>query len=179
MKILAFGASTSSTSINKIFAGYVASLFQDWEKEIIDLNDFDTPLFSVDTERKTGIPPSVVQWYTKISEADFLIVSMAEHNGSYTAAFKNLMDWTSRYVSAFWADKKMFLLSTSPGKRGGKGVMDAALTRFPIHGADIIDHFSLPSFAENFSAESGILNENLKMELDTKIKTIKDAFYVD
>ena len=176
MKIIAFGASTSSTSINKTLAGYVAGLFKNFEKEIIDLNDFDVPIFSVDVEKKTGIPPAVIRWITKISEADLLIVSMAEHNGSYTAAFKNLMDWASRYVGEFWSGNKMFLLSTSPGKRGGKSVMDAAATRFPIHGAKIIDYFSLPSFNENFSIESGIIDENLKLELETKIKIIQDEF---
>jgi len=43
MKFLAFGASTSKASINKKFVKYVATYFEG--TEIIDLNDFEAPLF--------------------------------------------------------------------------------------------------------------------------------------
>ena len=50
MKILAFGASTSKSSINQQFALFAAHQF-DGEVNMIDLNDYEMPVFSVDKEK--------------------------------------------------------------------------------------------------------------------------------
>ena len=47
-KIVAFGASSSKKSINKQFASYAASLISDADSIIIDLNDFEMPIYSID-----------------------------------------------------------------------------------------------------------------------------------
>ena len=96
MKIMAFGASYSKQSINKQFAEFAASQFSDATIEVLDLNQYQLPLFTVDIESELGSPAPVKAFLEKIEEADLLIISMAEHNGSYTVAFKNLFDWTSR-----------------------------------------------------------------------------------
>lgn len=173
MKIIAFGASTSKLSINKQFAIYTAHQFENADIEVLDLNDFPLPLFAVDLESETGIPVHVKCFYEKLQTAHLLIISIAEHNGTYTAAFKNLFDWVSRYQTKMFAGKKLFLLSTATGIRGGKGSMEAALLRFPIHGAEIITHFSLPNFQENFEIENGITNEELKNTFFDKINLVK------
>lgn len=49
-KIIAFGGSSSKNSINKKLATYTAHLFQDATVEVLDLNDFEMPVFSVDKE---------------------------------------------------------------------------------------------------------------------------------
>ena len=172
MKIVVFGASNSKKSINKRFATYASTFFHDDDIEILDLNDFALPLFSVDLQVENGIHENAISFYNKMQSADLIIVSMAEHNGSYTAAFKNLLDWMSRYESKVFGNKPMLLLSTSPGGRGGKGVMDAALVRFPIHGAEIIEHFSLPKFNENFVDEQGITDPVLKDEFEQAIEKV-------
>jgi chromate reductase, NAD(P)H dehydrogenase (quinone) len=79
-----------------------------------------------------------------------IIISFAEYNGSYTAAFKNIFDWISRINNKTFQNKKMILMATSPGGRGGKTVLENALNRFPHHGADIVGNFHLPSFQQNF-----------------------------
>ena len=172
MKILAFGASYSRNSINKTFAAYVAKQISNAEVEVLDLSQYDLPIFTVDIEKEVGTPTFVNSFLSKLESADLLVVSMAEHNGSYTSAFKNLFDWTSRAKLKMFEDKKMILLSTAPGARGGKGVIDAALVRFPMHGANIVMHFTLPKFSENFSADLGILNEELKKDFSAKIEAL-------
>ena len=96
MKILAMGASNSKASINKQFAAFAASQFEQAKVKLLDLNDYEVPLFSVDTESQQGYPPLVRSFVHEFEQADFIIISLAEHNGSYTAAFKNLFDWASR-----------------------------------------------------------------------------------
>ncbi len=51
MKIIAFGASTSSTSINKTLATYAANLVEGADVQVLDLNSYDVPLFSEDKEK--------------------------------------------------------------------------------------------------------------------------------
>jgi chromate reductase, NAD(P)H dehydrogenase (quinone) len=175
MKIIAFGASSSQVSINKTFASYAASLFDNYEIEVIDLNDYPLPLFSIDLEIQSGPQVNAIAFVEKLDEADLLIVSMAEHNGTYTSAFKNIFDWASRYKVKMFENKKMLLLSTSPGARGGLGVIEAAKIRFPLHGADIVATFSLPKFTDNFDVAKGIIDEPLRQALNFAIGTVKSA----
>jgi len=174
MNIIAFGASVSKNSINKQFATFVAKQFINDEVEILTLNDYTLPLYSIDLEQEIGIPENAIDFYNKLQSSDLIIISLSENNGSYTAAFKNLFDWMSRHQVKTFENKKMFLLSTSPGGRGGQSVMESALARFPIHGADILGHFSLPFFQKNFDIEhGGIMDIELKMKLETIINEIK------
>jgi hypothetical protein len=69
----------------------------------------------------------------------------------------------------------MFLLATSPGGRGGESVLEAALSRFPRHAAEIIEHFSLPNFEANFDPEKGILDETLRKSYLSKIELVKNS----
>jgi NAD(P)H-dependent FMN reductase len=173
MKIVAFGASASKQSINKQFAIYAANQFRNTEIEILDLNNYPLPIFTVDLESEDGIPDNAKHFYDKLQTANLIIISLAEHNGTYTSAFKNLFDWVSRHQTKMFAGRKMFLLSTSTGARGGQGSMEAALSRFPRHGAEIIDSFIFPSFQENFDLEKGITNEELKQAFHDKVKLVK------
>ncbi len=174
-KILAFGASTSKQSINHTLASYTARLFKS-KADITTINiiDFQASMYSIDQEKEHGIPAIIKKFYENIENADLIIISLAEHNGTYTAAFKNIMDWTSRYKSDFFYDKPLFLLSTSPGSRGGSNVMQAALSRFPIFGARIIDHFSLPFFDQNFNPDLGIVNSELAQIFALKIASLNN-----
>lgn len=159
--ILAFGASSSRNSINKKFVTYISGNIEA-DLNLIDLNDFEMPLFSVDKEKENGIPEEAHKFKTMIKESDGIIISFAEHNGAYSTAFKNLFDWTSRIEKDMWAHKPMFLASTSPGKRGGKNVLNIAVNDFPHRAAEVVASFSLPSFNQNFSVEEGILDAELK-----------------
>lgn len=175
MKIIAFGASTSRASINKTFAAYVASQFSKSEIEVLDLNDYPLPLFSIDLEKEVGVPENAKLFYDKLHGSDLIVISIAEHNGSYTAAFKNLFDWVSRHELKMFADKKLILVSTAPGARGGIAALEAAKDRFPRHGGEIVMSFSLPNFGQNFSPENGIFNESLFDDFNDAIEKAKEA----
>lgn len=168
-KILAFGASTSKTSINKQLATYVAQQFETADVEVLDLNEYDMPLFSVDRE-KEGIPKEASQFYEKIGAADFIVIS--EHNGAYSASFKNLLDWASRINAKTFQEKPMLLLATSPGARGGSSVLEIANSRLPFQGGLVKGTFSLPNFYENFDAVNGIINTTYREQLQVIIKGI-------
>ena len=129
-KILAFGASSSNNSINKKLASFVANKIAPQEAILIDLNDYEMPIYSDDRKRADGIPEKAYEFKNLIKDSDGIVISLAEHNGSYTAAFKNIYDWISVIEEIVWNYKPVLLLSASNGSRGGKSVMSAALSRF-------------------------------------------------
>ncbi len=172
MNIVGFAGSSSKASINKQLVNFILKQFENHDTELLDLNDFEVPLYSIDREKELGIPQEILDFKTKIENADLLVISMAEHNGSYTAAFKNLYDWTSRIpdVKLFKA-KRMLLFSTSPGGRGGQSVMETALNRFERDGSEILGHLSIPNFYDNFK-EGKIINETIKQELESILNLV-------
>ncbi|RED49442.1 NADPH-dependent FMN reductase [Seonamhaeicola aphaedonensis] len=171
-KVIALAGSNSKKSINKQLAIYTANLIDDVKTNILDLNDFDIPIYSIDYENEHGIPDKAYKFLSLVKEADGVILSLAEHNGAYTTAFKNIFDWVSRIEGSFWSEKPMLLMATSPGGRGGASVLSIAQDRFPRHAANITGVFSLPSFGTNFS-EGKISNKDLDDELKEHVKNFK------
>lgn len=169
-KILAFGASISRNSINSQLAQFAASQFDNAQIELLDLNDYEMPIYSEDREKILGIPEPARRFYEKLGNADLVVISFAEHNGVYSTAFKNVFDWASRIDFKTFQDKPMFLLSTSTGPRGGRTVLDIATNRFPYQGAQIKATFALPNFAENFDSREGIISPELKAEFELAVK---------
>ncbi len=175
MNILCFGASSSKESINKKFAVFTAGQIEGARVTLLDLNDYEMALFSVDRESESGIPDLARTFKKKIRDADALVVSFAEHNGAYTAAFKNILDWVSRIEGKLWEEKPFFALSTSPGARGGSNVLEIVLHYFPFMGAQIKAHFSLPKFYQNFDVVEGIIDETLRTRFDHEVTRFSDA----
>ena len=170
MKITAFGASYSRTSINRQWAEYVSvQIPGDNTLLVLDLNDYDLPVYTVERQNEIGIPASVGQFVDELNAADLIVVSFAEYNGTYTAGFKNLFDWASRHQLKMFENKPMILLAAAPGPRGGATVLQTAVERFPRHGARVIGSMALPRFKEAFHAEQGLVDPELRKELDALI----------
>lgn len=175
-KILAIGGSNSKKSINKILATYIANKIENVEVKILDWNEIELPLYSPDLEAENGMPENAAKFNQLIQDTDAIVLSLAEHNGLHTAAFKNLWDWTSRITMKFWSEKPIFLAATSPGQRGGTGVLRITKEIFPFFGGNIITDFSLPSFNNNFQ-EGKIIDEKLENELIQKIEEFKKSLF--
>ncbi|WP_445749149.1 NADPH-dependent FMN reductase [Polaribacter sp.] len=172
-KILAFAGSTSSTSINKKLATFTAENLDKTNFDIIDLRDFPMEIYSSDAE-KIGFPENAKKFTSLLDNYDGFILSLAEHNGSYAAAFKNIFDWSSRINNKVFRDKPLLLMATSPGPRGGVTVLEAGADRFARMGAREVITFSLPSFQENFK-EGKMVNETLFSTLKEKISQFENA----
>lgn len=173
-KIIAFGGSNSRQSINKQLAGFVLSQVQEIDGTLLDLNNFVLPIYGIDHEKEQGIPAVATAFRDQIAAADGIILSLAEHNGSYTAAFKNLLDWLSRINKEVWMNKPMLLLATSPGGRGAATVLAQAKDSFPRFGGNIIADFSLPRFSANMQ-DGVLIDEELRQDLLEKIAQFQKA----
>jgi len=173
-KIIAFAGSNSKESINKELATFAANRINNVDVIVLDLNDFELPLYGIDFEIAHGIPDNAQKFLDEIKSSDGIVLSLAEHNGAYATVFKNIFDWMSRIDGKLWNDKPMLLMATSPGGRGGATVLEIAKGRFPYMGGNIVADFSLPFFGKNFS-EEGILDADLNKAFTNEIAKFEKA----
>jgi len=179
MKILAFAASSSTKSINKQLVSHAADvlktdIIKDAEVEILDINDYEMPIYSSDREEAGGIPDLAHQFAAKIGAADALLISYAEHNGNYTVAYKNLFDWTSRIDGKVFQDKPMVIFATSPGAGGAASVLGLAKNSAPFFGADVKADLSIAGFYDVFDSEIGRIKEpDIQAKLHAALTTLK------
>lgn len=172
--IIAFAGSNSKNSINKDLIIYTSSLVDNVKVNILDLNDFELPLYGIDYEEEHGIPDNAKKFLDLIKASDGIVLSLAEHNGAYSAAFKNLFDWMSRTDNKLWSDKPMLLMAASPGGRGGQSVLEIAKGTFPRMSANVTSTFSLPFFQKNFS-EGKIIDADLNNQLKQAVSEFSKA----
>ena len=181
MKILSFAATNSRQSINKRLVTHATEILSertgaDAQIDIIDLNDYEMPIYSIDRENESGIPAEAHRFFTQVREADVILISFAEHNGSYTTAYKNLYDWASRIDMRVYDGKPMILLSTSPGPGGGKNVLRTTVEALPHFGAKVRGSFSLGTFYDNFDVENVRL---INPEQHTELTELLDSLFTD
>lgn len=174
-KIIVMGASTSSTSINRTLANFTASLLTNVELTKIDINSLNTlPIFSEDIEKAEPTPQAVIELNKLFKETDGFIISHAEHNGSFSAGYKNAIDWVSRQGGKIFNNKPVMIMATSGGERGGSSVLGHANDIYPHRGAVISGVFSLPSYGDNFK-DGAITNANLLADLHKQLDIFKTA----
>ena len=168
--ILAFSGSNSSTSLNQKLVTFAAS--HHTNSEVINLVDFDIPMFGVDLESEIGSPKSISQLKEKLDNSAGLIISTPEHNGSMPAFLKNCLDWLSRTDRKFFGDKNIFVLSTSPGAGGAKSALAQLEKMCGYFGTGKVISLSIPSFNENYISET-----EMSKEATVQIKTILSELF--
>ncbi|MGY5850596.1 NADPH-dependent FMN reductase [Salegentibacter sp. F14] len=161
-KILAFTGSNSSRSINMQLLNHITDRIQGHQIKIIQLTDYQLPIYSADIETQRGIPLNASIIKNQIAQHDALVITVNEHNRNISAFFKNIIDWLSRLDRSFLSGKKILLMSTSPGARGGAAALEYCKTIFPRFGGKIVQSFSFPSFRDNFK-DGEIINEVLEL----------------
>ncbi|MFD0992899.1 NADPH-dependent FMN reductase [Tenacibaculum geojense] len=172
-KVAVFAGSNSKQSINKALATYAAQSLKNSSFTVLDLNDYELPLYGVDYETENPYPENADKFNNQLDNFDGFIISLAEHNGTYTAVFKNLLDWLSRKERKIFRDKPTLLLSTSPGPKGAQSVLSFATNSFPFFGAKITDSFSLPSFNDIFK-KGEIIEKNINDILSSAVENFEN-----
>lgn len=176
MKILAFAGSNSSRSINRALLEHAAGLLKQHEVTVIDLRDFDTPLYSMDLEEQSGIPENTQRLRKLFDEHDAFMIASPENNGMMPAFFKNAMDWISRMEGKIFQGKPVMLMSTSPGPRGGQTNLEHMKAVIPHWGASaVFADFHLGRFYDTYDRENKTFtNPEDAMRLKDAIRDFED-----
>jgi chromate reductase len=151
--VLLFAASNNPESINGKLIDYTAGLFKKNKTSVLRLHDYPLPVYSPVTETEQGIPKNAMLFKEHILSHDALVISVAEHNRSVTAAFKNTLDWLSRTdkdYSNLLSGKTILLISTSPSPGGARTALVNAETMLRAFGATLFaGTISLANYFEN------------------------------
>jgi NAD(P)H-dependent FMN reductase len=125
-RILAFASSTRRESFNKKLVAIAAQSARQAGAEVtlIDLKDFQLPLFDPDLEAEQGMPENGKKLKKLFIDHDGLLIASPEYNSSFPAVLKNAIDWVSRPAPGepslvAFRGKVATLMSASPGALGG------------------------------------------------------------
>jgi len=124
-RILAFAGSTRKNSFNKLLIQQASQFATDAGASVtlIDLADFELPLFNEDLEAQ-GVPHNAARLKELFVEHEGLLIAAPEYNSSITPLLKNTIDWVSRAddkhsMLAGFQGKTAALVSASPSGWGG------------------------------------------------------------
>jgi len=160
-KILAFAGSTRTNSVNKKLLGSAikGAEAEGAEVTLVDLADYDLPIYNADLEEKSGLPQAAKDFKALMKgHAGFLIAS-PEYNSSVTPLLKNLIDWTSRPESGerpleVFSGKIAALISASPGALGGlRGLVALRSILSNIQVIVLPEQFALSNAEEAFDSK--------------------------
>jgi NAD(P)H-dependent FMN reductase len=127
IKILAFAGATRKGSLNKKLAKLAAKGAEaaGADVTVIDLRDFQMPLYDGDLESAEGLPEKAREFKKLLVDSDGILIASPEYNSGYSAVLKNAIDWASRTSAEgepsllAFTGKYAALLSASPGALGG------------------------------------------------------------
>jgi chromate reductase len=173
LKVLAFAGSTRSDSCNKKLVREAAEKAEGMGAKVtvIDLRDFPMPLYDADLEVKEGMPEAAKKLRRIMLEHDAMIIASPEYNASMPAVLKNALDWTSRTEDgkaskAAYKDKKIAIMSATPGRRGGvRALSHLRLVLEDLGGIVVPTQVEIPKVFENTSEKEERKNSVLKQEL--------------
>lgn len=126
-KLLMFAGSARKASTNKQLAALAARTAKEAGAQVtlIDLADFDMPIYNGDLEAETGLPENAKRLKQLFVEHDGFFIASPEYNSSISAVLKNALDWISRPHTdnepGLWAfnGKVAAIGSVAPGALGG------------------------------------------------------------
>ena len=125
--IVILSGSMRKESFNRSLVRYVGSYMAEVGNvkiNEVNLGEINLPMFSEDDVTANGVPSNVIDFKRVLMDADAVLVSSPEYNGSLTGALKNAIDWASspgegEKPLACFRGKVCGLLSASPGAIGG------------------------------------------------------------
>ena len=95
---------------------------------MVDLADYEAPLYNADIEDSDGIPQGVLDFRRLVATHDALCLATPEYNGGMTPILLNMFCWASRPsptddFRAVFQGKPVALMASSPGRLGGVRVI--------------------------------------------------------
>lgn len=91
------------------------------EAEILDLADFDFPIFEERLRLQENPLPEALEFADKINSADGILIVTPEYNGSIPASLKNAID----LLGPEWKHRPVALCTVSAGAFGGSEALVA------------------------------------------------------
>ena len=113
--------SSRTASMNRKLASAMAYVFEaaGAKVQIIDLNDYDMPLYNGDYEAANGVPEAAKNLIKTLVACDGVFIATPEYNGCMPALLKNTIDWTTRIGMEQFSAPVYAIGSATPGPLSG------------------------------------------------------------
>ncbi|MGI9586174.1 MAG: NADPH-dependent FMN reductase [Acidimicrobiia bacterium] len=120
-KIVILAGSVRAGSLNAALADRVAEAARDqrFSVHLLDLADYQMPMYNGDDEATHGQPDGAVRLHDVVVTADILLIASPEFNGGPTPLLKNALDWVSRVSKRPLSGRRIGLMSAAPGRGSG------------------------------------------------------------
>lgn len=167
-KLLMFAGSARKASTNKRLAALAARTAREAGAEVtlIDLTDFDMPIYNGDIETDTGLPENAKRLKQLFVEHDGFFIASPEYNSSISAVLKNALDWISRPHTenepGLWAfqGKVAAIGSVAPGALGGlRGLVPLRMMLGNIGVTVVPNQVAVSDGLNAFNDDGGLLAE--------------------
>jgi chromate reductase len=177
-RILAFSGSARRESLNRKLLAVVveATKAAGAEVTLLDLNQYELPLYHGDLEDRDGLPANAKKLIELITQHTGLLVASPEYNSMITPLLKNTIDWCTRGDDNPFAGKVAAVVSASPGAYGG--VRSAQLARqLLLHlGAHVVPaQCSVPAADKAFDAQGRLTEARSQKAVQGVAKQLVDV----
>jgi chromate reductase, NAD(P)H dehydrogenase (quinone) len=165
-RLLIVPGSTRANAFSKQLARAATAIVpEDVPATLIDLRDYDIPLYDGDLEDDTGMPAGAVKLREVVKDHDAILFASPEYNASIPAVLKNTIDWVSRPYAGdpdvqAWAGRVCGLLASSPGALGGlRGLVHLRQVAMNVGMQVVSEQFALSKAHEAFAEDGSLRDE--------------------
>jgi NAD(P)H-dependent FMN reductase len=172
-RLLVIPGSTRTGAFSKQLAKAAAMSLPDGvEATVVDLREFEMPLYDGDLEERDGLPEGAVRLRDQVKAHDAVLFVSPEYNASIPAVLKNAIDWVSRPHAAepgvaAWAGKVAGLMASSPGALGGlRGLAHLRQILMNVGMQVVTEQFALGGAHEAFGEDGSLAGERQQAGVD-------------
>lgn len=169
-RILAFAGSARRDSLNrKLLAATVRAVeAAGGVVTLLDLNEYELPLYHGDLEEEKGMPENAQRILALMQEHRGLLIASPEYNSQLTPLLKNTIDWLSRADDDPFPGKVAAVVSASPGSLGGARSQQHARHLLLHLGCHVVPaQCILPKAHEAFGEDGSLVNARSQKTVET------------
>jgi NAD(P)H-dependent FMN reductase len=124
--------------------------------EIIDLNEYNFPIFHERLMYQKEPIPELLDYSSRIKNADGVIIVTPEYNGGYPASLKNAID----VLYPEWQKKPVAISTCSDGDFGGSQVITSLqFSLWKMHVITVTAMFPNPNVDKAYDADGNPVNK--------------------
>jgi chromate reductase len=182
-KILTFAGSGRKNSYNFSIAKCAAqgADLDGVEVTVIDMSEFDMPIFNEDLEAACGLPANAKKFKQLLMLHDGFIIASPEYNSGYSGLLKNAIDWASRMeegekpLQAF-KGKHAAIVAASPGALGGiRGLVSLRMLLGNLGMHVLPNQLAVGGIGKLVDKDHNVVDEKTKKNLNVIGRTLAEA----
>lgn len=140
------------------------------QTEVIDLREYKLPILEERLNETSTPLPTVLQFCSKLGQADGLLIVTPEYKGGYPGVLKNALDYLEPQALRY---KSIGICTVSSGGFGGLNCLtQLQLVCLALGGLPIPDKLPVSNVQELFDEMGNLRNSTFKAKLESFIKEL-------